>query len=290
MVKIFSLQLFADGAADGGAQGSVGNSLENNSGEGQTADAEAVVNNSSAAGDNEGAKANERDFNAEFDNLIKGDYKAQFDAKVQDIINRRFKAQRDVMDELSATRPIIDMLSQKYGTSDMASLKEAFKNDSALWEASAEAEGLEVDQYREVMQLRAENERYRRQNEMTERQRYVQQQIDNWNREGEGVKAEYEGFDLQTELQNKDFQGLLKAGIPMKMAYELIHSNEIKEAIREETKKTVMDNIRANNSRPSENGLKGSNGFVLGKDVSAMTKEDRDEVKRRVSRGEKVVL
>ena len=125
---------------------------------------------------------------------------------------------------------------------------------------------------------------------MTESQRHVQQQIENWQSQGELVKAEYPDFDLQTEMQNRDFQGLLKAGIPMTMAYELIHSSEIKEAIRKKTEKTVIDNIRANGNRPVENGIKNSNSFVLGKDVSALTKEDRNEIKRRVSLGEKIVL
>lgn len=114
--------------------------------------------------------------------------------------------------------------------------------------------------------------------------------IEGWQREGESLKVQYPDFDLEAELENKDFKGLLNAGIPMKQAYELVHMAEIREAIEKQAEKSVMDHIRANGTRVPENGVKGSNGFVLGKDVSAMTKEDRQEIARRVQRGERIVL
>lgn len=290
MVEILNLQLFADGAAVGGAEGSAGNSLGDNTGDAGAENMKSADGKGSDAGNIEGTKDVDRDFDAEFEKLIKGEYKTQFDKRVQDVINRRFKAQRSTMEEYEATKPIIDVLAQKYGTSDIAALTDAFKNDSALWEASAEKEGMDVDQFKEIMQLRAENERYRRQHEMSEQQRQIAQQIEAWQRQGEEVKAEYPQFDLDMELQNKDFLGLIKNGIPMKMAYKLIHSEEVESAIRQEAEKKVMDNVRANRQRPPENISKNPNGFVLGKDVSAMTKADRDEIKRRVSLGEKIVL
>lgn len=291
MAKIFDLQLFADGATGDGATASAENSLENNSGGEQIPE---TAKKGSDAGDKTSAESGGQIDPAarekEFENLIRGDFKSQFDSKVQNIIDRRFKAQKGALEEYAAAKPIIEMLMQRYNTTDIAALKEAFEGDASYWEAGAEKEGMEVDQYKELMQLRAENQRFRQEHEMTEQQKYIQNQIDDWKRQGDNIKAVYPEFDLQTELANKDFQGLLKAGIPMQKAYEIMHMDEIQAALKEQTEKAVMDHIRANGSRPSENGVKGSNGFVLGKNVSDLTKADRDEIKRRVQRGEKIIL
>lgn len=291
MAKIFDFQLFADGATGDGAVAPAENSLENNSGGEQIPE---TAKKGSDAGNNTSAESDGQTDHAarekEFEDLIRGNYKSQFENKVQNIIDRRFKAQKGVMEEYAAAKPILDMLMQRYNTSDIAALKEAFEGDTSYWEAGAEKEGMDVNQYKEIMQLRAENQRFRQEHEMTEQQKYIQNQIDDWKKQGDELKSVYPEFDFQTELANKDFQGLLKAGIPMKKAYEIMHMEEIQAALKEQTEKTVMDHIRANGSRPSENGVKSSNSFVLGKNVSDLTKADRDEIKRRVQRGEKIIL
>lgn len=292
MAKMFDFQLLADGAADGGAVASAADSLENNTGGEQLP--EAADGNGSDAGNQESANggvntdpaAREREFEA----LIKGDFKEQFEGKVRSIVDRRFKSQRSALKEYEASKPVIDMLMQRYGISDVAALKEALEGDRDYWEAGAEKAGMGVEQFKEIMRLRAENERYRQDAEMTEHQRRIRELTEEWERQGNELKAVYPKFDLNAELANKDFQGLLKSGIPMQKAYELMHMDEIQAAIKEQTEKTVMDHIRANGKRPSENGIKNSNGFVLGKNVSEMTREDRAEIKRRVQRGEKIIL
>lgn len=290
MAQKFDFQLLADGATGGAAVAVPDNSLENNTGGEQTKPS--ANESGSDAGNQTSANQGQIDPKAramEFEELIKGDFKAQFEKKVQGILDRRFKAQKSAMEENEAAKPIIDMLAQRYGTSNLQDLKSAIEGDNTYWEAGAEKEGLEVDQYKELMMLRAENQRFRQAQEMTEQQRYMREVIEGWENQAKEVQTVYPDFDLQTELSNKDFQGLLKAGIPVKHAYELMHMEEIQTAIKEKTEKTVMDHIRANGQRPAENGVKNSNGFVLGKDVSAMTKEERAEIAKR-SKHEKIVL
>lgn len=292
MAKKFDFQLLADGAADGGAEASAVDSLENDIGGEQLPDA--AKDEGSVAGDKGSTNADAGNDPAartkEFEALIKGDFKEQFESKVQSILGRRLKSHREVLSEYEASKPVIDMLMQRYGTSDVSALREALENDTDYWETGAERAGMEVDQFKEITRLRAENERYRQEREMTEAQRNVQRQIEDWERQGKDVKKVYPDFDLRSEMSNKDFQGLLKSGIPMQKAYELMHMEEIQAALKAQTEKTVMEHIRANGKRPTENGVQSSNSFVLGKNVSDMTREDRAEIKRRVQRGEKIIL
>lgn len=292
MAYIFDFQLLADGAAGGGAETAPDNSLGEITGgeqfDGKTEKGDFDAGNQKST---EGSGQSDPAARAkEFETLIKGEFKAQFDSKVQGIIDRRFKAQKSAMEEHAAAKPIIDMLMQRYGLKNIDELKSAFESDSLYWETGAEKEGLEVEQYKELMKLRAENQQYRQQQEMTEQQRFIRSRIEEWQRQGDELKNVYSDFDLQTELENRDFKGLLNVGIPMKQAYELVHMEEIQAAIKEKAERAVMDHIRANGSRPTENGVKNSNGFVLGKNVSELTKADRDEIKRRVQRGEKIIL
>lgn len=293
MANIYNFQLLADGAIDGGAEAAAENSPAKNTGAVQNPDsadndgfdAGSQTSANESGGKDPAARARE------FEKLIKGDYKELFDSKVQTIIDRRFKSHKAVLEEAEKSKPIIDMLMQRYGTSDTETLKAALEGDTDYWETAADKEGLEVEQYKELMRLRAENQRFHKEHEMTEQQRYIQAQIENWQRQGEELKAIYPEFDLKSELSgNPEFQKLLKAGISMQQAYELIHSEEIRAAIKEQTEKAVMEHIRANGSRPVENGIKNSNSFVLGKNVADLTKEEREAIKRRVQQGEKIIL
>lgn len=291
MAIIYDFQLLADGAAAvGNATSAEVNSPDVNTGEGEREATE--TKNSPDAEDNKGkgVEITPEVRAKEFEALIKGEYKEQFNGRVQKIIDRRFKGQKEMLEELEATRPVIDMLKQRYKAQDIASLREAIEGDNSYWEKAAYDAGLEVEQFKELTMLRAENERLKAARRETEQQRYIRGQIEEWERQGEELKADYPDFDLGVELSNGDFQGLLKSGIPVKTAYELMHLEEIRETVRRQTEKAVMDNIRANGSRPVENGIKASGGFVLGKNVADLSREERAEIKKRVQRGERIIL
>jgi hypothetical protein len=97
---------------------------------------------------------------------------------------------------------------------------------------------------------------------------------------------------LKTELQNPQFQRLIRSGIDVKTAFEVIHKDEIIPAAMQYTAKTVeqkvVNNIRANGMRPSENGVTSKSPVEVKSDVSKLTKADRQEIIRRVRQGEKI--
>lgn len=229
---------------------------------------------------------------AAFKNLVEGEYKDQFTEWTQNIIDRRFKETKNLESRLKSQQPVIDMLMSKYkiADGDINKLANAIDNDDAYWEEAAEEAGLTVEQYKNVQKLQRENETYRQMQRNAEAQRMANAQLNDWYRQAEQVKSSYPDFDFKTELSNRDFVQMLKNGIPVQKAYEVMHMDELltgaaKTAAQTAERNTVAK-IKNKSSRPSENGTSSSSSAVIKSDVSKLTKADRAEIARRVARGE----
>ena len=111
---------------------------------------------------------------------------------------------------------------------------------------------------------------------------------------GGAGRALYPGFDLEKESKNPQFLSMLRAGVPVQTAYEVIHMDDIKAGVAQttarRTEKQVVDGIRAKGSRPPENGTSSQSAFTVKDDPSKWTKQDRAEIARRVARGETIKL
>ena len=229
-----------------------------------------------------------------FQDLIEGEYKDQYTESFQKAFNRRFKETKGMEDSLAAQKPIIDMLMQRYKIEggDMAKLQSAIEEDNSYWEQAAEESGLTVEQYKAMQKLERENAELKaiRQRQAGEQQ--AQAQLAKWMQEAEGMKDLYPGFDFRAEIGNREFQGLLKAGVPVQKAYELIHMDEIKEATARNAAQTASQQmqakIKSKAARPSENGTSSQSAVVVKSDVHSLTRADRAEVIRRAQRGEKI--
>ena len=92
---------------------------------------------------------------------------------------------------------------------------------------------------------------------------------------------------------NTDGQ-LLFAGIDVGTAYMAIHKDDVLSGAMQATAKNVeqkiANKIAAGNHRPAENGTSGQSAAVIKADPSKWSRADRDEVRRRVARGEKISL
>lgn len=115
-----------------------------------------------------------------------------------------------------------------------------------------------------------------------------------WVEQAEELKTIYPAFDLQEECRNEQFVGLLQNNVDVRTAYEVIHRDEIlggaMQYTAEQVSKKIVDGIRSKNARPTENGVAAGGAAVVKPDVSSWSKADRDEVERRVLRGEKIIL
>lgn len=229
-----------------------------------------------------------------FEELIEGEYKDIFQEKFQQAFNRRFKESKTMEQSLSAQKPVIDMLMQRYNVADgdMAKLQAAIENDNAYWEEAAEKAGLTVDQYKAMQKLERENAEFQRMRQQQIGQQQAQQQVSKWMQEAEKVKETYPSFDFRKEAGNRDFLGLLKSGIPVQKAYELIHMEEIKasaaKAAAETAGQQMAAKIQSKSARPSENGMSSQSAVIVKNDVHNLSRAERAEIARRVARGEQI--
>lgn len=231
---------------------------------------------------------------AEFEKLIDGEYKDIFAERTQQIINRRFKDGKIQEQTIADQKPIMDILMQRYNIADgdAKALLKAIEEDNTYWESAAEEAGLTVDQFKKMKQMERESAELQALRRKQAADQQAQQQLANWMKQAEGMQEMYPGFDFRSEIQNRDFQGLLRAGIPVQKAYELIHMEEIKQAAAKSAAQTasaqMQANLKAKQSRPAENGTSSKTAVIVKNDVSKLTRAERAEVARRAMLGEHI--
>lgn len=228
--------------------------------------------------------------------LVDGEYKDQYTEDTQRIIDRRFRETKNLETQLSQQKPILDMLMQRYkiGDGDLGKLTQAIENDNAYWSQAAEEAGMSVEQYKQFQKLQRENAQLLQAQRRSQNQQAAEKQLQKWYQEAEAMKADYPGFDLGRESQDPQFLSMLRSGVPVKLAYEVMHMDEIKSTVAQttaqQTEKQVVEGIRAKGARPAENGTSSQSGFVVKDDPAKWTKKDRAEIVRRVQRGEQIKL
>lgn len=304
-IPMLSLQIFADGGASAGGTGDGGTA------QGQGVTAGAASQQTGAKGNpladvkygiqqEESAPAAEvqetttTDPNAEFEKLIKGQYKQQYDQKVQDTIQKRLKGTRETVEKYTALQPVLEILAKKHGVDagDIDALTKAIEADDSYFEQEAMELGMSVKQLKELRAAQRENADLRRQIQERQKQENAEKIYSTWMQQAEETKKVYPGFDLRAELGNSKFLDLLNSNIDVRTAYEVLHKDDIIPAAMQFAAKTVesklANKIASGASRPAENGMNSGSAAVVKSDVSQLTKADRQEIIRRVARGEKI--
>lgn len=298
-MKKIKLQLFAEGAETGGTEDTQDAAVNGrNTTEvvyGKQDDAAEPDTEEKPAG--EEPEEQKRDFN----DLIKEEYKDDFDRvlneRMQKVINRKFAETKSLKERNASLNPLLQLVSEKYGTKadDIEGIIKALENDNSLYEQEAISKGMSVEQLKAIKGVERENERLKAAVEQHRQSEEAEKVYAGWIEQGEDLKNIYPNFDFRTEVANNDFAGLLRNGIDVKTAYEVIHKDEILGGAMAATAQTIgakiANNIKANGSRPAENGTgTQKTAAIVKSDPSKWTKDDMEEVIRRVARGEKIVL
>ena len=320
MFKV-DLQLFNDGGATGGAEGSgattadapkvetkpSGSNRRSKAGEFENVvfgKQEGTTANETTSLDTEGTPtgAGKTDVSTTsntleerrkaFDDLINGEYKDLYQENFQRVFDRRFKEVKGMEAELASNKEVIDMLKSRYGVEDVNGLKTALTEDTEYWERVAEEHGMTVDQYHAMQKLERENEELKAIRQRQIGQQQFQQQIDNWYKEADKVKELYPSFDFKTEAQNPEFLSLLRNGNSVEHAYKVLHFDELTQNAARVAAQTAdaqaQARMKQKASRPSENGTSSKSAVIVKNDVSNLTRKDRAEIARRVARGETI--
>ena len=298
-IPMLSLQLFAEGAGDGGTaegQGVTAGVASQQKGvsnpladvkygiQEEAAPVAEVQNNPTAVVDR----------NAEFERLIKGEYKDLYDARVQDTIQKRLKSSKETVDKYNELTPTLEMLAKKYGVDigDIASLNKAIQEDDSYYEEEALEKGISVQQLKEIRKMERENAALKAQMEQAQRQENGKKLYAAWMQQAEEAKKIYPSFDIRAEMANPKFVDLLRSNIDVRTAYEVLHKDDIIRGAMQFTAQTVESKIAkkvaSNGARPAENGMSSQSAAVVKSDVSQLSKADRAEIIRRVQRGEKI--
>lgn len=229
-----------------------------------------------------------------FEDLIKGEYKDLYDRRVRDAIEKRFKGERESAERLKALAPTMQMLEKKYGVKagDLEALNRAIEEDTGYYEDEAARTGIPVEQLKQMRHMEKENQQLRQtMNELRARES-AERVYRDWLEQEKATQQIYPQFSLEEELSDNQFVRLLRSGVDVKTAYEVLHKDEIIPAAMQYAAKTaeqkVVNKIRANGARPVENGVQDQSASLVKRDVSQLTKADRDEIIRRVERGEKI--
>lgn len=286
MAKYFNLQLYADegvSASDAMTQGEVTDVVSSDVGVQDTA------------------------ANAEsFDDLIKGRYKEDFDKVVQGIVQKRVaksKADTELVGKLS---PVVQLLGKNYGIeiddirkADLDQLIQKVTDDNRFYEDLAIQMGLSEEQAKKVYQTEQRN----RQLEAQARERTEEDErraaFANIVQQSEAVKQMYPQFDLDAEMSNMEFLKMVMPysqgglGIPVETAYFALHKDELQRGAMQyavqRTATQITDSIRSGATRPREAGL--NSGTSVGNitvDPRNLSQAQREEIRKRVARGEKI--
>ncbi len=226
-----------------------------------------------------------------FDDLIGGKFRNEFNERVNGIVQRRIAEKNSAHAQESA---LVKRLCARYGKKDIGELESFFNSEEAV-SGAAVAAGMDPETFLELERLREENKSVREVQQQMQQVRAAERQYADWTREAESVRSVYGDFSLDEELRNPQFRSLIMTknpqyAISMLDAYRITHFDEISQAAEAAAAEKVAKSVSARAARPTENGLGAGSGVVVKSDVKSFTKKDRQEIARRVARGEKIVL
>lgn len=284
------LQMFAEGfGAESAGAAETGEMSDAETATTEVSAEESRVATGSEAEDSQPATDTQAD--ETFDDLIKGRFKKDYDARVQKAVKDRVKNLKERLDKMAKANQILAMY---YGVDadDAEALANAVEHDDRFFEDKALEMGLDVGTYRNLQQTRMENERLRQYQQNMEAQESARRIIAQWKEQAESAKALYPGLDLDAELGNEQFAQILKAGVDVKTAYEIVHKDEIMKGFGQHIAKTVeqkvVNSVKSGKRRPDENGFETSSGVVAKTSVGNMTDQQIKELIRRAERGERI--
>lgn len=241
---------------------------------------------------NEGTEGTE-DLDAEFDALVKGKFKDVYHKRTESFVkDRTSKANRDRAElEAKAAKSdnVMNLLAEKYGTSDPDALLEAIRGDNEMWRQKAIDAGQTAEEFIEsydqkqsaaAQQQELENLRqYKAANELNIRLQGLARQ----------TQELYPDFSLEAEFNNPKFRAALDliaaqneeqnkaAGVnnevfDLTFAYEMAHADELRSNTIRRTAKAAQNamaqTMQAQRQRPAENAARQT--------AAAKTKSYRD--------------
>lgn len=233
-----------------------------------------------------------------FESLIAGRYKADYERRVKAAVNDRLKGTKRTM---KAMTPILDVLGQQYGVDvsdvekiDFDTLARRLTDDKRLYEQEAMDKGIPLETLMHQKQLERQNAALARENAQVRDEQQRREEFDRIAQQFAEVQQLYPGADLGAELGNPEFGRLVANGVPARTAFEVVHMRELdalkaRAAAQVATQQTVAG-IQAKGLRPQEGAANAGTGAPVTFDPTKLTPQQRQEIRQRVARGERITL
>lgn len=323
----FDLQFFADGAAAGGEGGEGSASGVDSAAAGQKAleglgvpadrrekwakskvrkdIPTATVQQDNGTAEQAAGDADQSGGRPSWDDIISDpEYKQAFDSQVQGIVRQRLAKTTQMQETFNKLQPALEFLATKYNLPvenlDYDKLVSAIQSDDSIVERFADERGTDLETARADLKDKLELERLRRESRISMDRQTIEAHINKLHQQAEEVRQFDPNFDVDREIaENAVFARMTSPQIGMSVAdaYFACHRKEIlaqrDQAQAQQAIAAVANTIRANQSRPKENGA-AMPSSVTAKSYKDMTPSERAAFKKKLSmewaRGNKPVV
>ena len=202
--------------------------------------------------------------------LIEGEYRDLFSEELRQAEERLRESAETAEERLAEAMPVMEAVARRYGIRE------------GDWKALGQA--LED----EAVRVREKQNRYRAGAKAAARQLAV------WTAEAEALREHLPDFDLARESRDSRFCAMLRARVPMELAYSALHLEELLRGAMYRAaaaaERRVVGNVRARGLRPGEAGTTAQGSFTVRENISRLSREDRADIARRAAKGERIVL
>ena len=252
-----------------------------------------------------------------FDELIRDDeYKQAFQQKTEDIVKGRVAKLSGYKEAMETMKPmLLDMATMlgldvsKPDALDYKAITEAYRNDPENYRKAATDKGIDSEAARSAVQTQVDTEQLRQRVQVLEEEKQlsVQKQVEkeildrhmrSLRQQEAEIRKSFPNFSLDKELgdpeNGKKFRDLTMpgSGLSVMDVYRMLHWKEIEAANKQAAAKLSMDAVAASiasgQQRPRENNPAAGSGTSQYVPLSQRSKAEREEIVRRVKRGEKI--
>lgn len=226
-----------------------------------------------------------------------GRYEKEYNAALQKAVRGRLRGAEAQKQQMEKLLPIVSWIGQIYGmdTSDMSkvdldALGEKLSQDNRWYEQEAAQEGLPVDAMRRIKNAERENARLKQESAQMRAEEEQRQRFAALQESFAEVRQRYPQADLSAELGNRAFMSLLTAGFDPMQAYEAAHYRDLQQAAMQYGMQRTVAQVQANGMRPQEGALGSPAGRETKVDPRKLTPQQREEIRKRVDRGERITF
>lgn len=226
-----------------------------------------------------------------------GRYEKEYNAALQKAVRGRLRGAEAQKQQMEKLLPIVSWIGQIYGmdTSDMSkvdldALGEKLSQDNRWYEQEAAQAGLPVDAMRRIKNAERENARLKQESAQMRAEEEQRQRFAALQESFAEVQQRYPQADLSSELGNRAFMSLLTAGFDPMQAYEAAHYRDLQQAAMQYGVQRTVAQVQANGMRPQEGALGSPAGRETKIDPRNLTPQQREEIRKRVARGEKITF